>query len=45
MHHGAICTCGIGVVNLPPPVGSAVGTADLQTKVTALCIVQEVSEQ
>ena len=45
VHHGAICTCGIGVVNLPLPVGSAVGTADFQTKGTALCMVQEVSEQ
>lgn len=45
VHHGAIRTRGIGVVNLPPPAGSAVGPADLQAKGTALSLLQEVSEQ
>lgn len=45
VHHGAIRSCGIGVVNLPPPAGPAVGPADLLTTGIALCRVQEVSEQ
>lgn len=45
VHHGAIRTCGIGVVNLSPSAGSAEGPADLQAKGTALCLLQEVSEQ